>query len=138
KWVISNASIKGATGKISVTLPGEADYEILIYDPADNKFLGNFKKGDEIILFPGLYKVKISNAEINDVKVQQGMETRLKAGILSLVSPAEFKLYDITQRNFIGYYKSPEKIGLPVGTYQLSLNGRFRQITIKDGETIEF
>lgn len=138
KWVISNASIKGATGKISVTLPGEADYEILIYDPSDNKFLGSFKKGDEIILFPGIYKVKISNAEVNDVTVQQGMETRLKAGILSLVSPAEFKLYDKTQRNFIGYYKSSEKIGLPVGTYQLSLNGRFRQIIIKDGETIEF
>jgi type VI protein secretion system component Hcp len=138
KWVISNASIKGATGKISVTLPADAECEIKIYDPADNKFLGSFKKSDAIILFPGTYKVKVSNADVNDVPVRQGMETRLKAGILSLASPVDYKLYDLTKKTFFGSYKGPKKIGLPVGIYQLSLNERFQQIVIKDGETLEF
>lgn len=138
KFEIKPAPLKGVTGKISVSFPADADCEIKIYNPDENnKYLGSFNSNNNILMFPGNYTVSLSNAEVKNVPVQKGMETRIKGGILSLVSPIEYKLYDESKKKYIRTFNGPKKIGLPVGKFQLSINNRFQLLTIKDGETLE-
>ncbi len=137
KWQIKAADIKGVNGKVSVSLPDDVKQEIKVYSSADNKYLGTFEKKKTILLFPGNYNVSISNAPIEKVPVQKAMDTRLKAGILNLTSTANYQVYD-SSKKYLGTFKGPVKVGLPVGNFQLSLNNKFVPVTIKDREIIDF
>ena len=137
KWQIKAGDMKGVNGKVSVSLPDDVKQEIKVYSSADNKYLGTFEKGKTILLFPGNYNISISNASIEKVPVQKAMDTRLKAGTLNLTSTANYQLYDVSKK-YLGTFKGPVKVGLPVGSFQLSLNNQFVPVTIKDGETVDF
>ncbi|MBI1343597.1 MAG: hypothetical protein GC171_11740 [Terrimonas sp.] len=135
-----NPSMKGATGRLILQLPADAEFSMnKVLASGDKKYIGHFFRGDNIGLFPGNYDVYIYGAIVSNVEIQKGMETRIKAGVLNLTDALLYRVYGPNGKTWVEMFKGPKKIGLPVGTYSISVNnGQTQDIAIKDGEETEF
>jgi hypothetical protein len=140
KWVITPVKdMKGVLGRLDINFPADVERNILIYQQADNKFLTSVSRNDKIYsIAPGEYRFTLTNVPVENVPIQKGHETRLKAGILSVVSNGNWILYSDTKEKQYTSGNMPKKIPLPVGNYQLKLGTQFYPIMIKDGETVEY
>ncbi len=139
KWEIkANPSLKGATGRLLLNLPADAECFIYIYAYGDKKQLYGTSKDRVFSLMPGLYDILISSASLQEVAIQKGMDTRIRAGILNISSSTAWELYDETGKVRITGASKASKIGLPVGNYQLKMAGAFQSVMIKDEETAEY
>ncbi len=130
-----------APGRIFLTIPKEIECIISISQPNTEKELfysGALTRQRSFSLVPGIYDIKISGSRIKDVHVQMGMDTRIKAGILNIVSPGIWTLYDEKKDKQVYFSTTSKKIGLPVGIFQLEINGKVQPVIIKDGETVQF
>ncbi len=140
KWVISPVpSMKGVLGRLNINYPAGVDRWILLYRPADNKYLGSVSENDKTYtLGPGEYRFLITDVPVENVPIQKGHETRIRIGFLNVVSEGGFYLYNNTKEKLYTTYDKPKKIALPVGSYQVKLGGQFYPFTIKDKETVEY
>lgn len=142
KWVISPVpNMKGVLGKLNTKFPEGVDWSIDVRTAAENKFITNrssySKHGPLQDIAPGTYNFQLNTILVENVPIEKGKETRLKAGFLSIVSEGDWNLYDETQKKFHTSGNKPKKIALPVGNYQVKLGGQFFPLAIKDGETVE-
>lgn len=141
KWVITPSSLKGATGTVSITLPEGLEWHLDIKS-SDDKALGkwddrwNNKK--TISLMPGEYNIFFTYIPLLGVPIQKGMNTRLKAGILDVVSTGQWQIWNEEKTKVHVVYYKPSKIGLPIGKYHIELNGQYKAIEIKEGKVTEF
>ena len=141
KWVITPSGAKGATGTVSINLPEGLEWHLDIKS-SDDKALGkwddrwNNKK--TINLIPGEYNIFFTYLPVRGVPVLKGMNTRLKAGILNVVTTGQWSLHDESKEKVYVIYYKPSKIGLPVGKYNLKYNEQYQLIEIKEGEVTEF
>ncbi len=140
KWVITPVKdMKGVLGRLDINFPADAERNILIYQPADNKFITSVSRNDKMYtIAPGPYNFTITNVRIDNVPIQKGHETRLKAGLLNVVSDGNWILYSDTKEKQYTSGNTPKKLPLPVGNYQLKLGTQFYPVAIKDKETVEF
>lgn len=144
KWVITPVTnMKGALGRLDMNFPAGVDWNIFIRRPADNEFITSFsssssRKEKYYTVTPGEYRILLSNAPVENVPIQKGHETKLKAGFLNVVSEGQWSLRDATKEHFFTSGPKPQNIALPVGKYQLDLGGQFHPVVIKDGEVVEF
>ena len=140
-WEIKqNTSIKNATGRIFIKIPKEVDCIISISQPATGKevyYSGALTNERSFSLAAGTFDVKISGSSIKNVPVQKAMETRIKAGILNVVESGIWTLYDEKKNKQIYFSPTAKKIGLPIGIYQIEINGTIKKIIIMDGETLQ-
>lgn len=141
KWVITPSGAKGATGTVSINLPDGVEWHLDITS-SDDRALGkwddrwNNKK--TINLIPGEYNIFFTYIPVRGVPVQKGMNTRLKAGILNVVTTGQWSIHDESKKKVYVIYYKPSKIALPVGRYNLQYNGQYIAIEIKEGEVTEF
>lgn len=141
KWTITSSGTKGATGTVSITLPEGLEWHLDIKS-SDDKALGkwddrwNNKK--TISLLPGAYNIFFTYIPLRAVPIQKGMNTRLKAGILDVVSTGQWQIWNEEKTKVHVVYYKPTKIGLPIGRYHIELNGLYQAIEIKEGEVTEF
>lgn len=141
KWVITPSGLKGATGTVSITLPENVEWRLDIKSSDDNA-LGtwddkwNNKK--TISLLPGNYNVLFTYIPLLGVPIQKGMNTRLKAGLLNVVSVGQWQIWNEEKTKAHVVYYKPSKIALPIGKYVISINGQFQSVEIKEGEVTEF
>ena len=142
KWEIKqNVSIKNATGRISINIPKEIECIISISQPVTEKevyYSGALTRERSFSLPPGIFNIKISGSAIKNVPVQKGMDTRIKAGILNVLFSGIWTLYDEKKSKQIYFSATAKKIGLPIGIYQIEINGTMQHIIIRDGETLTF
>ncbi len=139
KWEIKqNLLAKGVTGKLFLNIPKDAECVITISQPVTERQVSYSINERSFSLVPGTYDVTISGIKVKDVPVQKGMDTRIKAGTLNVVASGIWTLYDEKKDRQVYYSVTAKKIGLPIGTYQIDLNGTMKQILIKDGETVDF
>lgn len=140
KWVISPVpTMKGVLGRLDINFPADVERNILIYQPSDNKFITSVSRNDKIYtIAPGQYRFTLTNVPVNNVPIQKGHETRLKAGFLNIVSDGNWHLYNDTKEKAYTSGNKPKKLPLPVGSYQLKLGLNFYPFVIKDGETLEY
>ncbi len=139
-WEIKqNTSIKNNTGRIFIKISKEVDCIISIFQPATTKevyYSGALTNERSFSLAAGFFDVKISGSTIKNVPVQKAMETRIKAGILNVRGSGIWTLYDEKKKQ-IYFSPTAKKIGLPIGIYQIEINGIIKQIIIRDGETLQ-
>lgn len=140
KWVITPvATMKGVLGRLDINFPADVERDILIYHPADNKFITSVSRNDKIYtITPGQYRFTLTNVPVDNVPIKKGHETRLKAGFLNVVSEGDWHLYDETKEKAYTSGNKPKKLPLPIGSYQLKLGLEFYPFEIKDGETVEY
>ena len=139
QWEIKqNLTAKGATGRIFINLPKDAECTITISEPATERQVYFTVNDRSFSLVPGTFNIQIAGSMVKNVPVQKGMDTRIKAGVLNVVASGTWTLYDEKKDRQVYFYTTPRKIGLPIGTYQLEINGTMQQVVIKDGETVDF
>lgn len=140
KWVITPfPAMKGVLGRLDINFPADVERNILIYQQSDNKFLRSVSRNDKTYtMAPGVYRFTLTNVPVENVPIQKGHETRLKAGFLDVVSEGDWHLYNESKEEQHTSGNKPKKIPLPVGNYQLKLGGQFYPFTIKDKETVEY
>ena len=134
----TNSSLTGTTGRVYLNLAADVECVVFIYNPGTNKEITGTTKDRSFYLAPGKYDIKVSSVKMEEIDVEKGMDTRIKAGILNVSSPSAWALYDENKKIRITASSGAKKIGLPIGNYQLQMNGSFRPVTINDGETINF
>jgi len=142
KWVITSVpNMKGVLGKLNTKFPEGVDWSIDVRTAAENKFIINrssySKHGPLQDIAPGTYNFQLNTVLVENVPIEKGKETRLKAGFLNIVSEGVWQLYDETKKIFLTSDNKPKKMALPVGSYQLNLGGQFFPVVIKDLETVE-
>ena len=142
QWVITqNPTAKGATGKLFLNIPKEAESVITIYnrltETTQQEMLYSSTERS-FSLVPGLFNIRLSGSIVNDVPVQKGMDTRIKAGVLNVVASGTWTLFNEKKSQDLYYSSKAKKIGLPIGTYQMEINGTMQLVVIKDGETVDF
>jgi hypothetical protein len=140
KWVITPVTnMKGVLGRLDINFPADVERNILIYQPADNKYITSVSHNDKTYtIAPDKYRFTITNVPIENVPIQKGHETRLKMGFLNVVSEGDWHLYNETKEKAFTSGNKPKKLPLPVGSYQLKLGLDFYPFVIKDGETVEY
>ena len=141
-WEIKqNSTAKGANGRILLNIPKEIESIITISQSVTEKevhYSGILTKERSFSLAPGIFNITISGSKVKHVPVQKGMDTRIKAGVLNVTSSGIWTLYNEKKNKEVYYSSTAKKIGLPVGIYQMELNGTTHQIIIKDGATLNF
>ncbi|MFN2458677.1 MAG: hypothetical protein ABR502_10775, partial [Chitinophagaceae bacterium] len=139
KWVISTANMKGVLGRLNTTFPADVEWSILI-KATDDKFItsrsGFSKHGPSYDLAPGMYNFRLNTITVENVPIERGKATRLKAGYLNIVSEGHWEIYNEAKQKLHTTGNKPKKIALPVGNYQLKLGGAFFPVNIKDGEAV--
>lgn len=143
KWVITPVpTMKGVLGKLNTQFSEGADWSIDIRTAAENKFITNrssySKHGPLQDIAPGTYNFQLNTILVENVPIEKGKETRLKAGILNIVSEGRWELRSENKEKFHTSGSKPKKIVLPVGNYQVKLGTQFFPVIIKDEETVEY
>ena len=142
KWDITAVpNMKGVLGRLNTQFPADVDWSIDIRN-TENKFITNrssySKHGNAQEVAPGTYNFELNSITVENVPIEKGKLTRLKTGVLNIVSQGNWELYDDTQKKFQTSGNKPKKFALPVGNYQLKLGGQFFPVVIKDGKVEEF
>lgn len=105
----------------------------------DNKFITSVSHNDKIYTIArDKYRFTLTNVPVENVPIQKGQETRIKAGFLNIVSEGDWYLYNETKEKAFTSGNKPKKLPLPVGSYQLKLGLDFYPFVIKDGEIVEY
>lgn len=139
-WVITPVTgMKGVLGALDINFPEDVIRDILIRRQVDNTFITSVSRNAKsYTIAPGEYHFVLTNVPVENVPIQKGHITRLKAGFINLVSEGDWHLYDELKKKAYTSGNKPQKIVLPVGNYQLKLGGQFYPVTIKDGEIVEY
>ena len=128
--------------------PGEA-YNMVVSGPnvyildvrtTEDKFITNRSSANKQAyhaLAPGIYYFRLNTITVHDVPIEKGKETRIKAGILSIVSEGRWEIRSEEKQKFHTSGNKPKKIALPIGNYQLKLGEQFFPIVIRDNKTVE-
>lgn len=139
QWVITPVkNMKGVLGRLN-TIFEDAEWSLDIRTIED-KFLSsrsNHNKQSYYDLAPGLYYFRLNTITIKNVPIERGMETRIKAGYLNIVSTGRWEIRSEDKEKFHTSGNKPRKLALPVGNYQLKLGDQFFPIKIEDGELVE-
>lgn len=140
KWVITAVpAMKGVLGRLNTKFPEGVEWAIDIRTTED-KFITNrsfVNKQDHHDLAPGMYYFRLNTITVQNVPVEKGKETRLKAGYLHIVSDGRWEIRNESKEKFHTSGNKPKKMALPIGRYQLKLGEQFFPIEIKDEEVLE-
>src|SRR5687767_9907228 len=121
KWVITPVKgMKGTLGRLNPNSPPGPERSVLIYTQADKKFITSTPYNTKFYnLAPGNYRMTLNSVPVENVPIQKGHETRLKAGFLEVINEGDWWLYDETKETYYTSGNKPGKIALPVGKYKL-------------------
>lgn len=139
KWIMSNATdLTGNFGRLNTSFPQDVEWGIDVYAHPDRSAIANNKpeKNKKNYQFaPGNYDFRLNNVWVKNVPIERGKETRLKTGVLHINTTAEWNLIDVAGSDVITSGAGIKMLALPVGNYQVKLNGEVQNVSIKDGET---
>ena len=123
-----------------MNFPPGVEWFIDIYTP-DNKFITNRSvNGKQAFhdIEPGVYLLKLNVIPVENVPVETGKETRLKTGVLNIVTPGDWEIYDEAKKKFYTSGNKPKKLAMPAGIYQLEFEKAVYRIVIKEKLTVRF
>ena len=135
-----NQKIKPGYSRLAVNFPAGVDWDFDIYTP-ENKFIINrSSRGKQNFhdVPPGMYTIKLNTVPVENIQAEAGKETRIKAGILNIMSYGSWSIYDETKNKFYTSGNKPQRLALPPGTYQLKFEDTYHRITIVNKVIVKF
>ncbi len=135
-----NSKIKSGYGRLVVNFPAGVDWNFDIYTP-ENKFIINrSSRGKQHFhdVTPGMYTIKLNTVPVENIQAEAGKETRIKAGILNMMSYGSWNIYDETKKIFYTSGNKPQKLALPPGIYQLKFGDKYYRITVVNRVIVKF
>ncbi len=141
KWKLTqNNTLKGASGRLLFDNPKGSKWILYIYNMADNKYINSYaevnNKGS-VIVSMGEYKITINNVPVLYVPIKKGHDTKLKCGVLNVVSQSYWDLSDEKGETMYTSNDGPMKIPVPIGTYTFNQGGQKHKVVIEEGKTLE-
>lgn len=141
KWTVKqNTTLKGVSGRLVFDNPPKSTWILYIYNMADNKYItsyANVNNKGSVIVSQGAYRITINDVPVLNVPIKKGHDTKLKCGVLNVVSQSYWDLSDETGKTFYTSNNGPMKIPVPIGTYTFNLGGQKQIIVIEEGKTLE-
>jgi len=138
RWeIIPNPKLK-SLGRVIVSVPKEVNVYVEIFEAGGKERLTDWHGSGASDLIPGQYNVKIWRATVASVPVQPGMDTRIRTGVINIVTDGYWEIYDETKTTRLTDGHRSWRGGLPVGKYQVKVTGRFAEVVIKDGQVTNF
>ncbi len=88
----------------------------------------------------GTYDITVGGAVVANVPIQSGHDTRVHVGVLRLnaTGNTNFEIYPPGGTKSLGTYYGQNDVGLPVGTFEVEVNGQRERVTIPSGGIAEF
>jgi|GEM_PF-2839899 len=136
----NNKKIPAGKGRLNLVLPANVDWTVDIYT-AENKFYINrssYSKHGSYDLPAGNYYFKFNSIPIDNVSIEKGHEIKFKLGILNIMTPGNWEIYDEEKKKYYTSGNKPKKMALPMGTYQLVFDSKIYRIRIKEGVVLKF
>ena len=141
KWkVTQNTSLKGASGRLVFDNPPKSTWILYIYNMADSQYItsyANVNNNGSVIVSQGEYRITINDVPVLNVPIKKGHDTKLKCGVLNVVSQSYWDLSDKTGETMYTSNNGPMKIPVPIGTYVFNLGGKKQVVVIEEGKTLE-
>jgi len=141
KWTVkANSALKGASGRLHFDNPSGSKWVLYIYAMADNKYITSYadvNNNGSVVVMPGEYKITINDVPVLNVPIKKGHDTKLKCGVLNVVSQSYWDLSDETGKTMYTSNNGPLKIPVPIGTYTFNLGGQKQVIVIENGKVLE-
>lgn len=141
RWEMrTNQKVKSGYGRLAMHFPAGVDWDIDIYTP-EKKFITNrSSNGKQYFhdMAPGMYLIRLNTVPVENILIEPGKETRMKAGILKIMSYGSWSIYDEAKKKFYTSGNKPQKLALPPGTYQLKFEDTYHRITIVNKVTVKF
>ncbi len=141
QWETSpNEKIKAGMGRINMNFPPGVEWSIDIYAPPSKFITNRSAAGKQLFhdIAPGTYLFKLNSIPVENVTIEKGKETRLKTGVLNIVSPGDWEIYDEAKKKFYTSGNKPKKLALPAGIYQLEFEKNYYRVIIKEKLTVRF
>jgi hypothetical protein len=107
---------------------------------ADDKYItsyANVNNKGSVIVSMGEYKITINNVPVLHVPIKKGHDTKLRCGVLNVVSQSYWDLSDETGKIFYTSNNGPMKMPVPIGKYTLNLGGQKHVVVIEEAKTLE-
>lgn len=140
KWEITPLkSVKKGMGRLNLQFPDSVVWSVDLYS-SNNKFITNRSYKDKrnesdkssyYDLPVGYYHLKLNAVPVQNVPIEEGRQTRVKAGLLE-INENLWELRTDPAKKFLTSGNAKKKMMLPIGNYQLGKANTYRVVTITD------
>jgi hypothetical protein len=140
-WIMHPTQTNAIKGSLSTDFAPKAEWKIQIFARGSKLPFVNLsnstitRNSRSYSLAPGKYRMVVSGVQVDDVQIKERYETRLKAGYISVIPTGPWSISRNSVILFSG--NATRMVMLPVGRYDVSINGQTRSVTVVDNETIE-
>jgi hypothetical protein len=142
--IVENETLKGVMGRIVVAFPKGTKISGTrtdIYEAGKKHTIagdyGDYSKE----LIPGKYDVVVTNVRLSGVEVKSKHDSLIPVGVLKINAADSSTRVEVFAKdgktNVTGTYGA-EHIGLPAGSYKVSVAGQIVPVEIKAGEATDF
>jgi hypothetical protein len=140
--VVANAELKGRLGRLVVEFPtaDKLKAHVEAFKSGDAQSLRTEYGNVSAEMTAGAYDLEIGGAIVANVPVKSGHDTRVHVGVLRLnaTGNTHFEIYPPGGTNSLGTYYGQNDVGLPVGTFEVEVNGQRERVAIASGAIAEF
>ena len=142
--IVTNPELKGRFGRIVVGFPpGTKDLlaQTEVFKPGDANRIRSGYGNFEAEFIPGTYDLNVSGHRFAGVVVERGSDTRVKVGVLRLITSSantNFEVFEVGGKNRLQGVYGQKEIGLPIGTYEVEVNGQREKVKIESDRITEY
>jgi hypothetical protein len=142
--IVENTALKGVMGRIVVAFPKNTKItgtRTDIYEAGKKHTIAGGYGDYSAELIPGKYDVVVTNVRLSGVEVKSKHDSLIPVGVLKINAADSGTRVEVFAKdgktNVTGCYGA-EHIGLPAGSYKVSVAGQSMPIEIKVGEAMDF
>lgn len=143
--IVANPDLKGRLGRIVVAFPAGAAAPKLsarteFFKAGEGKGLRTEFGNAEVEMTPGAYDINIGGHKVGGVPVESRSDTIVKVGVLQLIGSdkTRFEIFEPAGKKGLQTLFGQNAIGLPIGTYEVEVNGQREPVTIQEGRVLEY
>ena len=143
--ITPNSEMKGRLGRIVADFAGDLKLEghatrVVVYSAGKNEALATQYNAVAAELPPGKYDLVFSGKKIAGIPVESAKDTRIRSGVLRTHASEQtrFTLSDVGNEATFHVLYGNATLGLPIGDYEITVNGQREKFTIEAGKVTEF
>ncbi|MBL9189894.1 MAG: hypothetical protein JNK23_20610 [Opitutaceae bacterium] len=143
--IVPNAELKGRLGRIVVAFPATTGAKKLsattvVFKAGETKSLRTDYSNVAVEMMPGTYELEIGGQKVVGVVVEARSDTVVKVGVLRTNGSASttFNVFPAGGSKKLTTLYGENVIGLPIGDYEVEVNGQRERVTIREGNVTEY
>jgi hypothetical protein len=137
--LLPNAALKGRFGRLVVAFPAPAvpkGTRVAVFKAGKEVQAGYGNQSWELL--SGVYEVKISDKTVSNVTIKAGHDTNVKVGVLRISASKQTRAAVLEGGKEIAGGYGNQIIGLPIGSFEVSVAGQTEAVMITEGKITDF